>query len=216
MVRPLWTRVRTGALSTGWSSDSSSASGDKGRSSPRIGTGVITLAEDTARAERDRSGPEAGGARALDHEGHPISMLPRVHVFGPVYLDRVLRVDGPLRSSGPIDRSVQGRVEVESPDEGGLEIVAEGGRLLIDPLPESWPGPRGQVLLDDTGLELDGDTSRKGVHWRDDLGGMGAGYAAALKGKLDFYMGDPWHWVSQQVKGLMEHYRVVGAPSYRF
>jgi ribokinase len=140
-------------------------------------------------------------------------MMPRVHVFGPVYLDRVLRVDGPLRSSGPIDRSVKGRIE--RADEGGLEIVAEVGRLLIDPLPGSWPGPRGRVILDGNGLELDGETKRRGVYWRDDLGGMGAGYAATLKGTLYFYLGDPWYWVSQQVMGLFKHYRLQGGPTYR-
>jgi sugar/nucleoside kinase (ribokinase family) len=110
-------------------------------------------------------------------------------VYGPAYLDRVLRVDAPLLDpalGGPLDRSIEGSIESARLD-GPLALRDESGACLtIDPPPD-WPGPRGVVRskgrLVDPGA---GPWSRHlcAESWHDDLGGMGAGFARALGGTL--------------------------------
>ena len=109
-----------------------------------------------------------------------------VVVFGPAYLDRVLRVDRPLieRDQGPpIDQSVEGQWKF-APD-GAIELVDPGGFALEIAPPRDWPGPLGRVPPDPS---PPGRPARApdgpGDPWHDDLGGMGAGYAAALSGLL--------------------------------
>ncbi len=73
-----------------------------------------------------------------------------VAVFGPAYLDRVLRVDQPLvdalPAADPIDQSVEGALTF-APDRG-LRLVDPGGFSLEIELPSEWPGPIGTVELD--------------------------------------------------------------------
>jgi sugar/nucleoside kinase (ribokinase family) len=110
----------------------------------------------------------------------------QVAVFGPAYLDRVLRVDRPLIDTTlgpPIDQSVDGEWKFGS--SSSLMLVDPGGYTLEIVLPVDWPGPRGAVHLARPIRE--GIHGRRVVHslaWQDDLGGMGAGYAAALNGTL--------------------------------
>ena len=110
----------------------------------------------------------------------------RVMVFGPAYLDRVLRVDRPLIDpavGSPIDQSVDGVLGFGGGL--GLELSDPSGSSIALHLPDGWPGPFGKV-------ELSGDLSAGAIgrrcvrclSWHDDLGGMGAGYAAALQGML--------------------------------
>ena len=73
-------------------------------------------------------------------------MSAKVMVFGPAYLDRVLRVDRPLidRDLGPpLDQSVEGACGFGD----GARISSSSSRpgpvLEID-LPAGWPGPFGQ------------------------------------------------------------------------
>ena len=72
----------------------------------------------------------------------------RVNVFGPAYLDRVLKVDGPLvdpEQGPPIDQSVDGELGIgEGP--GLLLVDSSGGSIVIE-LPGDWPGPFGRVEL---------------------------------------------------------------------
>ncbi|HEV3120590.1 MAG TPA: PfkB family carbohydrate kinase [Isosphaeraceae bacterium] len=114
-----------------------------------------------------------------------MSQSPRVIVFGPAYLDRVLRVDRPLvdqSCGGPLDQSAEGRWE---PGEG-LALVDPLGSILAITLARDWPGPTGTVRLARPLLPTAGGWERSvaTASWHDDLGGMGAGYASALPGTL--------------------------------
>src|SRR5258708_5062434 len=112
------------------------------------------------------------------------------HVFGPAYLDRVVLVDRPLHQSGrpPLDQSVDGTWRFGT----GLTLRDRlGNELLIEP-PPGWPGPTGAITLS-THFESEGGAATRtvrAVSWQDDLGGMGAGYAAALDGELFSALGD--------------------------
>ena len=110
----------------------------------------------------------------------------RVSVFGPAYLDRVLRVDQPLvdPSSGPpLDQSVEGRWKFGA--NRSLVLADPAGRAIAIELPADWPGPTGSIRLSQPFPPgVTEHRSQRGVSWHDDLGGMGAGYAAALGGVL--------------------------------
>jgi sugar/nucleoside kinase (ribokinase family) len=114
-------------------------------------------------------------------------MQRRTQVFGPAYLDRVMRIDEPLlgpHSGPPFDQSVDGRWMFGE----GLTLVDPDGRTLAIALPDDWPGPTGRVILSHP-IVGSGEPARwrrevKAVSWHDDLGGMGAGFAAALGGDL--------------------------------
>lgn len=134
-------------------------------------------------------------------------MVRRTQVFGPAYLDRVVRVDAPLHhpeGADPIDQSLEGAWTFGD----GLELVdGEGSRLEIE-APPGWPGPLGRIGL----LGSIGDPSSphgwkrtvKGVAWHDDLGGMGAGFAAALGGELVCALGSDDDPMSQAVARRLE------------
>ncbi len=116
-------------------------------------------------------------------------------VFGPAYLDRVLRVDRPLHDPGtgsPLDQSVEGRWRFDSG--AGLALVdRDGGRIGIE-LPDDWPGPFGDVELADPLRRSPTGAAEnrfvRAIAWQDDLGGMGAGYASALDARLVSALGD--------------------------
>jgi ribokinase len=106
----------------------------------------------------------------------------RVVVFGPAYLDRVLRVDRPLIDPAlgtPIDQSMEG--EWKFGTERTLDLVDPTGFTLTIEVPADWLGPTGEIRL--ARPIHDGARGRRivrGVAWENDLGGMGAGYAAAF------------------------------------
>src|SRR4051812_7666658 len=127
----------------------------------------------------------------------------RVQVFGPAYLDRVLLVDRSLVATGrpPLDQSVDGSVTFGE----GLRVREPGGGGLTVEPPPGWPGPTGEVVL--TG-RLDGargawPKTARGLSWHDDLGGMGAGFAAALGGELVSALGPADDPISSAVTGLL-------------
>src|SRR6185437_10249639 len=97
---------------------------------------------------------------------------------GPAYLDRVLRVDRPLRADSdapPLDQSVDGRGEFTAQPADGLRLVGADCPELSVALPDGWPGPWGVVHLN---RSLGGAIPEaRGLAWHDDLGGMGAGPA---------------------------------------
>src|SRR5262245_45761179 len=112
-------------------------------------------------------------------------MVRRTLVFGPAYLDRVLRVDRPLiepEQGGPLDQSVDGQWKFGP----GLTLVDPAGAALDVELPPGWPGPTGEVSLSRAIFGHPAPWRRRvvGAAWHDDLGGMGAGFAAALGGEL--------------------------------
>jgi hypothetical protein len=125
-----------------------------------------------------------------------------VAVFGPAYLDRVLHVDRPLAlplpEANPIDQSVAGALTF-APDRG-LRLVDPGGFALEIELPSGWPGPIGTIELDRSiHVGAPGLRRVQGVSWHDDLGGMGAGFAAALNGSLVSAVGAPTDATSQAI-----------------
>jgi ribokinase len=117
-------------------------------------------------------------------------MARRTQVIGPAYLDRVLRVDRPLldrEAESVVDQSVEGEWESGL----GLSLVDSRGSTIEVELPAAWPGPTGIVRLSDS-LSAGSSGWRRsvrGVSWHDDLGGMGAGFAAALGGELISVLG---------------------------
>jgi sugar/nucleoside kinase (ribokinase family) len=138
----------------------------------------------------------------------------RVHVFGPAYLDRVLKVEGPLvdpRLRPPIDQSVDGE-----PGIGGglgLELADPSGNSISIEPPDGWPGPFGKINL--SGNLLEGGIivrSVRGLAWHDDLGGMGAGYAAALRGTLWSALGANDDATSGAIIDLLARYGIDHRP----
>jgi ribokinase len=129
-------------------------------------------------------------------------------VFGPAYLDRVLRVDRPLLPGGgpPLDRSVEALHVLLGIDDQ-LRIVDPSGREIRLALPADWPGPRGELRLRDSLGPPDCSApwthSLEAVAWHDDLGGIGAGYAKALGARLVSALGGEDDPMSRQISALL-------------
>ncbi|HEU5118074.1 MAG TPA: sugar kinase, partial [Isosphaeraceae bacterium] len=141
-------------------------------------------------------------------------MSRRVLVYGPAYLDRVLRVDGPLvdpSQGGPLDRSMEARGL--SGDGSSLRLVDSRGSILEIEPPPLWPGPGGSLRLAGA-LVTPGGWSRqvRGTDWLDDLGGMGAGYAKALNGVLVSALGAESDPMSTRIRDLMDEAAVINRP----
>lgn len=143
-------------------------------------------------------------------------------VIGPAYLDRVLLVDRPLHhppGTAPFDQSVEGVWTFGD----GLRFVDSGGSCLEVEPPPGWPGPAGVVGLrdpmDDLSSELGWKRSVRGVSWHDDLGGMGAGFAAAFGGELLCALGPEADPTSRDVAARLDAARIpfravrTGAPA---
>jgi sugar/nucleoside kinase (ribokinase family) len=136
-------------------------------------------------------------------------------VFGPAYLDRVLRVDRPLVDRSvreqPLDGSVDG-TWLEPGD--GLTLLDPLGHRLILELPGDWPGPSGTVGLSRPLAQAHSAWSRTvpSLGWHDDLGGMGAGFAAALKGDLISALGPEDDLASRKIGELLAKAGVTHHP----
>lgn len=132
----------------------------------------------------------------------------RTEVYGPAYLDRVLRIDRPLLAPGlgpPLDQSVEGRGEFTQSREDGLTLHDPNGPEIQIALPETWPGPWGVIRLNH-GLSANPTAWKhavQGVAWQDDLGGMGAGFAAAFGGRLVSALGPEEEPISRAVEALL-------------
>ncbi|WP_406695775.1 PfkB family carbohydrate kinase [Singulisphaera sp. Ch08] len=140
-------------------------------------------------------------------------MARRTLVFGPAYLDRVLRVDQPLLESelgGPLDQSVDGQIRFGP----GLSLIDPDGGLMELELPADWPGPTGQIALAQVITPPTSSMRRKvrGVSWSDDLGGMGAGYAAALGGDLISALGSEDDQTSQIISAQLARHEITHRP----
>jgi hypothetical protein len=138
-------------------------------------------------------------------------MSRRITVHGPAYLDRVVRVDGPLVDPAlgpPLDQSVDGQLRFGG--ESGLQFRDPSGyEIELDCQPD-WPGPVGQIDLSRR-LRV-GATGRRSVRataWRDDLGGMGAGFASALGGTLLSALGPESDPVSREVAARLESAKIA-------
>lgn len=139
----------------------------------------------------------------------------RTLVYGPAYLDRVLRVDRPLldpATGETIDGSARCvGIEKSRGMSESLIVVHERGRFTVTPMPEKWPGPRGRLITDRKGEDVEARSSRmvRGIAWHDDLGGMGAGYASALGGALISALGSLDDPTSRTVEGLLNRERIT-------
>jgi sugar/nucleoside kinase (ribokinase family) len=141
-----------------------------------------------------------------------------VVVYGPAYLDAVLRVDGPLLDRRthprPLDRGILGRLGGES-GERDLRLLAPDGSLRIR-VPSPGHGLGGDLigLADPLGGGTPfGDRALTAAVPEADLGGMGAGYAKAFDGVLISALGDPEvDPVSRQVTGLLRSHGIRARP----
>jgi ribokinase len=139
----------------------------------------------------------------------------QTQVFGPAYLDRVLRIDRSLLEpelSPPLDQSVDGRWKFGV----GLTLIDPAGRTIAITLGDDWPGPAGNVMLADP-LVPAGDhppwrRAVRAVSWHDDLGGMGAGYAAALGGALTSALGPDGDPTSAAIEWLLSRNAIKHDP----
>lgn len=136
----------------------------------------------------------------------------RVVVYGPAYLDRVLLVDRALARPGrpPLDQSVDGSIAFGA---GLVFRDAGGAELTVEP-PKDWPGPTGTVRLGRRLEDAEGlwPLSVRGLSWHDDLGGMGAGFAAALDGDLVSAVGPENDTLSRAVAELLHQAGVRHRP----
>lgn len=141
---------------------------------------------------------------------------PPTLVFGPAYLDRVVRVNVPLLDpdlgAPPLDRSVDGEwfselsegLTLKDPDRSRIEIE----------LPPDWLGPSGVVKLARpfTPGVAPWFRSVSATGWQDDLGGMGSGYAAALGGELVSALGDADDSTSLVISELLTRFHIKHHP----
>lgn len=141
----------------------------------------------------------------------------QTQVFGPAYLDRVVRVDRPLldpRAGPPLDQSVDGSLVFGE----GLTLVDPRGRSISIALPDDWPGPNGRVSLSHGLIDDESDGANRwrrevrAVAWQDDLGGMGAGFAAALGGELVSALGPDDDPIGAAVARLLARHGIAHRP----
>jgi ribokinase len=135
----------------------------------------------------------------------------RVAVYGPAYLDRVLRVACPLiddAGAPPLDQSVEGEWEFAGGDT--LVLRSPDGFMLEIAPPADWSGPRGSVRLHHPIRPgLWGRRTVPAIGWLDDLGGMGAGFAAALGGLLHSALGSEDDATSRSISERLARHGVV-------
>ncbi len=140
-------------------------------------------------------------------------MMRRILIFGPAYLDRVLHVDRPVVDPGlglPLDQSVDGLWKFGE----GLTLIDPNGSEIAVELPGDWPGPTGAVALSRAlpGGPQPWRRAVRGVSWHDDLGGMGAGFAAALGGELVSALGPEDDPTSRAVADRLAHAGIAHRP----
>src|SRR5262249_40631488 len=87
------------------------------------------------------------------------------------------------------------------------EILSPDGFSLDVAPPPDWPGPWGKVRLrDPLRAGLSGRRSVRGIGWSEDLGGMGAGFAAALGGLLYSALGPATDRTSLAVSSILDRF----------
>ena len=143
----------------------------------------------------------------------------RIQVFGPAYLDRVVQVDRPLlgpHDGTPLDQSVDGVWLFAE----GLELVDLDGRTIALTVDDDWSGPTGRIALSDPiaiAIGPKGDAASwrrevRAVSWHDDLGGMGAGFAASLQGELIGALGPEDDPTSRAISDLLARQGITHRP----
>jgi sugar/nucleoside kinase (ribokinase family) len=140
----------------------------------------------------------------------------RILVIGPAYLDRVLEVAEPLhdpRGGLALDQSVRGMRTGNLQSQDRLRLVDPRGRMVEIEPPPGWPGPCGWIELDQSfGEDAPGFRSIRGSGWRDDLGGMGAGFAAALGGRLVPILGSDSDEKTRMIREFLDRNGIPYSP----
>ena len=141
-------------------------------------------------------------------------------VFGPAYLDRVLRVDRPLLDPAlgwpPLDRSVDGRWVAAEPADSIRLVDPAGAAILVSP-PDGWPALTGTIALArrlaDRAEPVPVPRRVRGVAWVEDLGGMGAGFAASLGGTLISALGAEGDPTSRAIVARLDRAGIAHEPT---
>ena len=136
-------------------------------------------------------------------------------VFGPAYLDRVVRVDRPLIDPSVGNRALDRSVDGSWAGPGGGLIVTDplGNRIVVE-LPSFWMGPTGRIAISRPLAEEEPGWSWtvRALSWAEDLGGMGSGFAAALGGELVSVLGPRDDPLSLRIAGMLASAGVVHHP----
>ncbi len=141
---------------------------------------------------------------------------PDVLVLGPAYFDRVVRVDGPILDvhCDVLDRSYDGRWL--GPDPRDMLVLEDDADVRIRfTLPRNWNGPHGCVELSGHLPVGQAELSHRALHavsFHDDLGGMGAGYAKALAGRLYSALIHGKEAISEAVAAKIREYHIDHVP----
>jgi len=132
-------------------------------------------------------------------------------IFGPAYLDRVLRTDAPLIPGERFDGSLDGVTD----GDGGAACLTDrsGFSIVLDGI-DGTSRPLGEVRVDGLfGGESPFDNHTVGVvSDTDHLGGMGAGYARALGGTLISALGPVGDPIGDRVSALLAAQRIDHRP----
>lgn len=137
----------------------------------------------------------------------------KVLVYGPAYLDIVMRVGLPLVAQGhsPIDKSVDGTLQ-HAPDlHQALELVDPSGKRLILTGLDGNRHPTGRLRLSHNLLDHP-LLSMPAIEVTESLGGMGAGYAAALGGELVSALSDIRDQPRDRIEQALQMNRVRHCP----
>lgn len=118
-------------------------------------------------------------------------------IFGPAYLDIVIRVAGPI-ADRPIDLGCDGHLVPDRFDR--LEIVCPNGASLLILGLKGSACPTGRLMTAYDVLPAGLRRTIALVETLEDLGGMGAGYAAALGGRLVSALASPDDPLSAMVR----------------
>lgn len=122
-------------------------------------------------------------------------------VYGPAYLDRVVHVDRPLAPGRRLDGSMDGMLTL---GESSAHIEDRAGGVLSLRGLDLVGRPLGGVRVDGTiGLEPHHERTVDVVSDRDDLGGMGAGFASAFGGILVSALGPIGEPIGSRVAAML-------------
>lgn len=132
-----------------------------------------------------------------------------VLVYGPAYLDFVIRIDRPI-ARVPIDLGSDGVLTIDS--EHSLMIVCPNGASLTVSALEGRGIPTGRLwTLHDVLPTVYSDTILA-FESVEDLGGMGAGFAAALSGRLVSAIAGEWDSISARIRHQLERFGIDHSP----
>jgi len=132
-----------------------------------------------------------------------------VLVYGPAYLDFVIRIDRPI-ASVPIDLGSDGFLEVDSREHLAIESP-NGSCLMVWGLRDQGM-PKGRLRTLHDVLPAQFSKTVQAVETVEDLGGMGAGFAAALGGRLVSALAGESDVFSARIRRLAKRCGIGHAP----